>query len=92
MYPVSHCLKIIKNVAFEFLNYGIVHQFFFQLKLTTKNSPNWLFFSKTEIICNFGHILLIWTSFFFWKLVLLYAFPRTYKRSLARLVLDAHLF
>ena len=25
--PYSHCLKITQNVAFEFLNFGIFHQF-----------------------------------------------------------------
>ena len=30
----SHCLKITQNVAFEFLKFGIFHQFFVQFKLT----------------------------------------------------------
>ena len=29
VYNPAHCLKITQNVAFEFLNFGIFHQFFF---------------------------------------------------------------
>ena len=30
----AQCLKITQNVAFEFLNFGIFHQFLSYLKLT----------------------------------------------------------
>ena len=51
-----NCLKITQNVAFEFLNFGIFHQFLSYLKLTClvtlfdrklqvfKNSPKWTIF------------------------------------------------
>ena len=53
---IAHCLKITQNVAFEFLNFGIFHQFLSYKKLTClvtlfdrklqvfKNSPKWTIF------------------------------------------------
>ena len=57
---VSHCLKITHNVAFEFLNFGIFHQFFVLFKSTYlvtlfdrklqvfKNSPIWTIYKKIK--------------------------------------------
>ena len=34
VYRLAHCLKITQNVAFEFLNLGIFHQFLSYQKMT----------------------------------------------------------
>ena len=51
MISKAQCLKITQNVAFEFLNFGIFHQFLsclvtlFDRKLQVfKNSPKWTIF------------------------------------------------
>ena len=56
-----HCLKITQNVAFEFLNFDIFHQFLVQLKLTclvtlvlTRFARNdeWDFFCDFQTLWN----------------------------------------
>ena len=44
----SHCLKITQNVASEFFNFGIFHQFFVLLKLKSDLFGNTSDFSKKE--------------------------------------------
>ena len=59
------CLKMTQNVAFEFFNFGIFHQFFVLLKVTClvtlfdrklqvfKNSPKWTTRFARNVKCNF---------------------------------------
>ena len=37
----SHCLKITQNVAFEFFNFGIFHQFFCPIKIDLSANTVW---------------------------------------------------
>ena len=46
---IAHCLKITQNVALEFLNFGIFHQFFVLLKLTCLVT---LFDRKVQVFKN----------------------------------------